>query len=201
MIISYAQYFAAYFADNLSKKTLEEIQRIVLFGSLARQEAAKSSDVDIFIEIKKKTKKIEQEINSITNAFYQSREALLFKARGIDNKISLKMGNLKEWEDLYGSIASTGIVLYGPYEAKELPSGVQQQIIIYWDKIGKNRGAFLNKIYGFHIGKKGYDGILQKYQGKRLGKSCVILPVQYKKEIFFLIQKHKVHAKILEVFV
>jgi len=103
-------------------------------------------------------------------------------------------------KDLYKDVASTGIVLYGPYEAKELPSGVKHFIIIFWNKIGINRGAFLNKIYGFKINNKYYPGLLLKYGGNKLGKSCIMLPVEYKKDIFKLIDEHKVEAKLLEVF-
>ncbi|MEK6883548.1 MAG: hypothetical protein AABY22_28225, partial [Nanoarchaeota archaeon] len=106
----------------------------------------------------------------------------------------------KEWEDLYRSIASTGIILYGKYEAKELPSEVKHYIIIFWSKIEKNRGSFLNKLYGFKIKNKIYHGLLQKFNGKKIGKSCIMLPVQYKKEIFRLLKQHKVNAKAIEVF-
>lgn len=198
MLKNYANYFVTYLLNNL--KNINNIERIVLYGSIVRNEISKDSDVDIFIEVKKNTKKFENKIKDIENKFYQSREAALFKSKGIDNKFDIKMGKLKDWEELYKSIASTGIILYGPYEAKELPSGVKHYTIIYWEKIRKNRGSFLNKIYGFKIKNKFYQGILQKYNGKKLGKSCIMLPNEYKKEIFDLLKHHKVESKIIEVF-
>ena len=125
----------------------------------------------------------------------------MFKAKGIENKINIKLGKLREWEELYKSIASTGIILYGPYEIKELPSGVKQYTIVFWDKIGKNRGAFLNKIYGFKIKNKVYVGLLSKFNGKRIGKSCIMLPTQYKRDIFRLLRAYKVRAKTIEIFI
>ena len=107
----------------------------------------------------------------------------------------------KEWESLHKSIASTGIVLYGPYEERKLPLGVRHFIIVFWDNIGKNRGSFLNKIYGVKIKDKKYLGLLGKYNGKKLGKSCILFPVQYKENLFELIKKHKVNAKVIDVFV
>lgn len=198
MLKVYASYFASYLLNNL--KSIENVQRIILFGSVSRDEGTKESDVDIFIEVKKKTKKIEDEIKNITDNFYQSRESSLFKLRGIMNEFSIKIGKLKEWEDLHKSIASTGIVLYGPYQVDELPSGIKHFMIVFWDGIGKNRGAFLNKLYGFKVKDKYYEGLLRKYEGNRLGKSCIMLPVQYKKEIFMLLEKYKVKAKVLEIF-
>jgi len=197
MLKSYASYFVAYVLDNL--KNIENIDRIILFGSVARNEATKESDVDIFIEVKKRTKKFENEIKGIENKFYQSREAALFKSRGIENKFYIKIGKLKEWKELYRSIASTGIVMYGPYEAKELPTGIKQFIIVFWKKIRKNRGSFLNKIYGFKVKDKHYEGLLSKFNGMRLGKSCVMLPVRYKEDLFKLLKEHNVEAEILEI--
>lgn len=199
MLKAYACYFVAYLLDNL-RRDIPKIERIILFGSVARDTDEKDSDVDLFIELKKKTKKEEEKIKKILAGFYQSREAVLFKARGIENKINLKIGKLKDWQELYKSIASTGISLYGPYEAKELPSGVKLKIIIFWQKIGKNRGAFLNRLYGFRSKGKAYPGLLSKFAGKKLGKSCVMFPVEYKEEIFKLLKEYKVEAKIVEVF-
>lgn len=199
MLKAYSSYFASFLLNNL--KNTEKIERIILFGSVAKEEAAKDSDIDIFIEVNKKTSKIEKEIRAAEKDFYESREALLFKTKGINNKFSIKIGILKQWKELYRSIASTGIILYGKYEAKELPHGVKHFIILYWDKIGKNRGAFLNKIYGFSLGKKHYDGLLVKFSGKRIGKSCIMIPIYYKEEFFKLIREYEVSAKSIEIFV
>ena len=198
MLKSYASYFVSYLLSNL--ENTENIERIVLYGSAARDEAVKDSDVDIFIEVKKKIIKFKKDAKEAEKRFYQSREAALFKSKGIDNKFSVKIGRLQEWGDLYKSIASTGIVLYGPYEARELPSGVKHFIIIFWNKIGKNRGSFLNKLYGFKIRNKHYAGLLEKFNGKKIGKSCIMMPIQYKNDIFKLLKEHKVKAKALEVF-
>ena len=198
MLKAYASYFVAYLLNNM--KYLEEIERIILFGSVARGDSTNESDIDLFIEVKKKTKKLESEIKDIENNFYQSREASLFKVKGINNSFSIKIGNLKEWKDLYKSIASTGIVLYGHYEAKEIPSGMRYGVIIFWNKIGENRGAFLNKIYGFSANKKYYPGLIEKYDGKKIGKSCILIPIQFKDEIIKLLKKYKVEGKVIEMF-
>ncbi|MBI3036784.1 nucleotidyltransferase domain-containing protein [Candidatus Woesearchaeota archaeon] len=198
MLKGYASYFAAYLVSSL--KSVSGIARIVLYGSVARDEATKESDIDIFIEVKKKTKKFDGELKEAEEGFYLSREAAIFKAKGFDNRFSIKHGELKDWKDLYRSIASTGIVLYGPYEAQRLPSGTKHSVIIFWEKIGRNRGAFLNKLYGFTVKGRHYPGILLKFGGRRVGKSCVMLPVQYKSDVFRLIKAHEVKAKVLEVF-
>ncbi|MBI2507405.1 nucleotidyltransferase domain-containing protein [Candidatus Woesearchaeota archaeon] len=198
MLKQYASYFVSYLLSNL--KSVGNVEKVILYGSVARDEGTKESDIDLFIEVKKKTKKFENEIRDVSEKFYESREASLFKLKGISNDFDIKIGDLKEWKDLHTSIASTGIVLYGAYELREKTSDVKKFIIIFWDEVGKNRGAFLNKLYGFRVGNKSYEGILNKYDGKKLGKSCIMLPVQYRKEIFKLLEKYKVKAKTIEVF-
>ncbi len=196
MLKVYASYFTSFLLKNLPEA--ESIQRIVLYGSAATGQTRKDSDIDLFIEAKdasvsKKLEKIEQQ-------FYESREAILFKSSGIDNKFSIKVGTIKDWQELYRSIASTGIVLYGPYEVTHLPSGIKHMVIIFWDSIGKNRGAFLNKLYGVKINDKRYPGLLEKIGGKRTGKSSIMIPVEYQKDVFTLLKQYKVNAKHIEVF-
>ena len=73
-------------------------------------------------------------------------------------------------------------------------------IIFFWSSIGKNRGSFLNKIYGYNSNGKKYKGLIEKLNGRRLGKSCVMIPAEHKEKMFELIKKHDVDAKFVEVF-
>jgi len=198
-MLGYASYFVSFLLSNI-EKGIKNIERVVLFGSVVKEEATKESDIDIFVEAKKTTKEFKNKIKDVIEKFYQSREAALFKSKGIDNKFNVKIGKILEWKKLYKSIASTGIILYGPYEAKEMPSGTRHFAIIFWEEIGKNRGAFLNRIYGFNIKNKHYAGLLEKYSGIKIGKSCIMVPAQYKNDILELVKGYKVKAKIIEIF-
>ena len=192
----YASYFASYLLDEL--EDFSNIKQIILFGSVAKGEAAKESDVDIFIHIDRKSKRLVSRIKKIRQGFYNSREALLFKARGIDNKISLIIGKLSEWKGLEDSIESTGIVLFGPYISSKTKG--RKQVIFHWDRIKKNRGAFLNKIYGFRVRDRRYKGLIEKFNGRRLGKSSIMVPVEFREDVLRLIKKHGVNARIFEVW-
>ena len=194
------QAYASTFTSFLMRKlgdNIKDIDRIILYGSVAKGNAMKNSDVDIFIDTKKDLKK---EVSDIIDEFYKSREALLFKTKRIENEINVKTGELKNWRELHRSITSTGVTLWGRYEALEKTIGSQHKIIFYWDKIEKNRGAFLNKIYGFKSGEKRYTGLLEKINGEKIGKSSIILPIEYKEEIIGLLKKYGVHAKSIEIF-
>jgi predicted nucleotidyltransferase len=196
MLKAYASYFASYLLANL--KNIENVRSIILFGSVARGEATKGSDADIFIEVKKASEKFTKDAEKVLDGFYKSREALLFKAKGIENKISMKIGKLDEWRNLKQSIESTGIVLYGKYTSGRGEG--KKYAVIFWSSIGKNRGAFLNKIYGFKVKNKDYKGILEKFNGKKIGKSAIMMPVEHREEITKLLKHHDVDAKIMDVY-
>lgn len=196
MIKAYASSFVSYLLVNL--KDTKNIDKVILFGSVAKDESNRESDVDIFIELKNKNEKIEKEAEKIIESFYKSREALFFKAKGIDNKINLIVGKLDEWKELKTSIESTGIVLYGNYVSSDI-SG-KKYSIISWDRIEKNRGAFLNKIYGFKIKGKTYKGLIEKLDGKKIGKSSIMIPVEHREDIIILLKIYKVNAKIMDVY-
>ena len=93
MLDSYPMYFVSYLFDNLKDEN-ENIEKIILFGSFAKQEATKESDVDLFIDTRKKSDKFSDKIRKIEANFYLSREASLFKIKGITNKFSIKIGKL-----------------------------------------------------------------------------------------------------------
>lgn len=56
---AYASYFVSYLLNNLGDS---DINKIILFGSVARGEISKDSDVDIFIDVKRKDKKFEKKV-------------------------------------------------------------------------------------------------------------------------------------------
>lgn len=197
MIKAYASYFVSYLINNFKK--IENISKVILFGSAAKEEASKSSDIDLFIEVKKNSKGFEKEIINLVNDFYKSREALIFKTKGIDNKINVIVGKLEDWRDLRKSIESTGIVLYGNYIASDVKG--KKHIIFFWDKIGKNRGAFLNKIYGFSSNGKRYIGLIELFNGSKLGKSSFMVSAEYREDIVKLLKHYRVNSKIIDVYV
>lgn len=198
MLKQYASYFVSYLLFHL--KQPENILSIILFGSVARGDFGKDSDIDIFVEVKNKTKKNEEEIERIVEEFYISREGLLFKTRGIDNKINLIVGKFEDWRDLKESIEGTGIVLYGKYIPFKEING-KKMILFSWDKIQKNRGAFLNKIYGFNSGNHNYKGMIELLGGKKIGKSSTMIPIEHREEIIKLFKHYGVNAKAIEVWV
>jgi len=123
----------------------------------------------------------------------------LFKVNNIDNKINVIVGKLDEWRDLKKSIESTGIILYRRYNLGS--RGDMKYAIFFWNAIEKNRGAFLNKLYGFNVKGKKYAGLIENFGGRKLGKSSIMVPVEHREEIIQLLKKYGVDAKIVGVYV
>jgi len=193
-ILGYVNTFISFLAKNIN---IKKADKIILFGSSVTGNLTKESDIDIFIDTKEN---LSNKIENLTEKFYKSKEFMLFKLKGVENELSIKVGELKRWKELHRSISSNGIVLYSRYEPSELPIGTKHEVIFYWDKIGKNRGAFLNKIYGYIIKGKRYSGLLKKWGGKRLGKSCIIVPFEKREEMIPILRRYKVNAKSIESF-
>lgn len=196
MIKAYASYFVSYLLKNLSD--INNINRIILFGSAVKNELNKGSDVDVFVDVNKENKFFTNKVETLLKFFYDTNEALYFKTKGIDNKINIIISKLEKWKDLKKSIESTGIVLYGRYTPVDIEG--KKYLIISWNNIKKNRGAFLNKIYGFKVNNKSYKGLLENFNGRKVGKSTVMIPIENSDKILNVAKYHKVDAKILEIY-
>lgn len=196
MLLAYASRFVSLLLEELEDK-VQEVDQIILYGSVARGTATEESDVDIFVDTEED---LEDKVDSILEKFYDSREYTLFKSKGIDNEISVKVGELEKWEELHRSITSTGKVLWGDFKARETPIGTEHKLLIYWEGVGKSRTSFLNKLYGYKTKDREVKGLLGKVDGKKTGKSSIIVPFKHRDRVFELFEKYNVDARSVEVF-
>ena len=114
----YAFTFTNFVINNIEEKYLEDINSIILFGSVAQNRASEESDVDMFFDTdtsKSKTDKLRKVLNKIKEEFLLSNEALKFKSKKIYNEINFVIGNLKEWPEMKKSISSAVLIFYGKY--------------------------------------------------------------------------------------
>ena len=109
-LISYAMEFSSFLVRNC------EVDKIVLYGSVARGDFGEGSDIDLFVEADGKN---ERKIHRLIQDFYKTEVARNSKLKGIENNISVIVGRLgsKEWKDLNRAILNSGIVLYGKYKS------------------------------------------------------------------------------------
>lgn len=196
--IAYAMDFASFLIDS---HIGEKINRIILFGSIARGDFTKESDVDIFVDAPEED---EDEIGKQLTLYQSSQAQNIWKQKGITNEISLKVGNLEHWS-LKRSIISSGILLYGKY--KELPRDAQYYLLINLDVRNKKQSQQIKlwrSLYGYKqkIGKKVYvsKGLLSESEGKKIGKALLLVPMEKRKSILDLLKERKIRHRLYELW-
>ncbi len=197
-LFAYAMDFASFLIQKIKRK--EAIRNIILFGSVAREEAGKASDIDLFIDVVQKDPAGEREIKQTIDQFIQSTKYLHYwKPLGIENQIKLTIGRFAAWKELQPSIIANGIVLYGKF--KPSVSRGEHKTFFIWENIKPNakRVLFNKQLYGYKQNGKHYDGLIQKYDGERLGKGCIIVPLEHALPFQRLFKKYKIAVKIKKV--
>lgn len=200
-LISYAMSFASFLLDS---GIGGRISKIILFGSVARGDFSKESDIDIFIDTGGDAKEIEIEAEKTLALFSGSRTAETWRLKGIKNEISLKVGNLKEWS-LRREVISSGILLYGKYN--EMPPGTMYYLMVRMDLSAirtARQVSIWRRLYGYRqkIGKKVYagSGLLGRAGGIKLGKAVILVPMERRKEILDFLRRNRVRYKLNELW-
>ncbi len=133
----------------------------------------------------------------------KSQAQKLWELKGVTQEISLKVGNLNEW-DLKRSIISHGILLYG--RVKQVPEEAEFYTLLQlsYKNISQNQKLrFWRKLFGHKqkTGEKTYTspGLLNKVKGKRI-ENGIIVPAQNEKEMRDFLKKHKVPCTLHELW-
>ena len=196
-LIAYSLDFVSFLIQKTKNK--ESIKNIILFGSVAREEAGKDSDIDIFIDLIKENKLIEQELSDILDDFLDSAKYKNYwNLLGIKNEIKLMFGELDKW-DLKQSLIANGFVLYGKYNP-EIKNG-KHKVFFIWENVKPNskRVLFNKQLFGYKQKKKFYSGLIQKYKAEKLGKGCIIIDSDHSNILHRLFKKYKITVKIKKV--
>ena len=156
-LYSYVYDFVSHLMEKLDT---DAVRGVILFGSVARGDFDKESDVDIFIDTLRESK-IKDAVRSVVEEFYAHSRHTWF-LRGIENRIKPLAGDLdsEKWAALKREIVSSGIVLYGNY--RELPKDIRHSLIIKYDIsrfTPREKSRFLRKLLGYRLakGKKIYN--------------------------------------------
>lgn len=189
--------FVMDFCSYLLSKT-NAVDRIILHGSIARDDYDEQSDIDLFIDTSEI--KLERLVNKILEGYYKTKKFKEWELKGIDNEISVIVGRLDsdEWKDLKRSVMNTGIILYGKYKANI--EKINQYTLFSFEnmKPDKKRIAVFRKLYGFKVGNKKYSGMIEKINAVRIGKGSVLVPVEQVNELKRFFQERKVSVKLYD---
>jgi len=179
----------------------KDIDRVILFGSVVRGDFDDESDIDIFVDTKKR---IEPDINKVLKIFESSEISEKWRLKGVKNSLSIKVGDLEKWE-LRRSVISDGIILYGKY--KEMPKNVKYYLLLRLNFSGMKRNRKIGvwrKMYGYkqRVGSKKYvsHGLLADVNGKKIDKGVIVVPVEHKDKIMNFFKKHKIKYNINEIW-
>ena len=97
-LIPYAMSFVSFLMSDLDETDKENIKEIILYGSAARGDFRKDSDVDIFINVYK-TGPTEKKVDRIIEEFYKTEIFKRWKLLDIENQISCITDNIDKWKD------------------------------------------------------------------------------------------------------
>ncbi len=196
-LISYTASFVSFILDSEFNK---DIDRIILFGSVARNFFDDESDIDIFVDTKKN---IEKDIEKLLKMFNESEIHKRWILKGLKNSISINVGNFNKW-NLKRDVISDGIILYGKF--KDVPENVEYYLLVKpsFKKFNKSKQVSLwRKLYGYkqRVGKKVYEtkGIVKNLNGMRFD-GVIIVPVKNKNELLQFLNKEKISYTVNEIW-
>ncbi len=183
------------FISYLFRETTIHVQRIFLFGSVARGDFDEDSDIDLFIDTSKTfeqetSKKVERALKRFTLL-----EQKKWNLKGISNPLNVKVGVLKEWE-LQESVEKEGIVLYSP----SVGSNLKKYFLFTLPALTPLKKRI--KVIRMLFGRKEYQvpGLVLKYHGKILDPRCFLISREGLKEVSSFLAREKVNFAFEEIW-
>ncbi len=195
------------FARFLMARLKEEPPEIILFGSTARGDFHKESDIDLFINLqnKKEQKEIERIVKKALMEF-ETAVSNSWRLKGIDLPLKVLVGDLDapRWSALKREIISTGRVIYGRY--KELPQKLNPYYLLSFkltNLLPKNKVKFIRQMYGYKSRKEHtvycHAGAMQE-GGVRINQNTILTPGPQLNNFLSLFKQFKIKYQIREVW-
>jgi predicted nucleotidyltransferase len=206
-IISYIYDFLSTVFEN--KQFQENINEVILFGSVAKKNYDKKSDIDLFFDIKNKemVKELEESLRNILKSF-EIKSEKTWKIKKVNLPINFIIGSLRDenWKGLKDEIISSGIVLYSKY--KETPENLKHYYLLYYSLNNlkrKEKMKFIRTAFGY-ITKKGkieykQRGIIEDFGGLKLASNVILISSEELSKIKKLFNEHRIEYKILETWI
>jgi predicted nucleotidyltransferase len=197
-VIAYAADFVSFFIQHAD---MDNVRSIILFGSVARGNPTKNSDVDIFID--SPSKRVEKKVQQLIKRFHASVKVTQYwKLLGVQNEIKCIVGQLSQWKDLQRSIISNGIILYGGY-TQRFKGSTYALFTVSMNKPRAQSVKLWRKLYGYtqKVGKKTYQtaGVVADCEGKKLSRGTFLIPLQHSNKVIAFLKKQKIRHTIMEL--
>lgn len=188
-LIAYANAFVSFVLPKI------EVDEIILFGSVARGEADKKSDIDLFFNTgKKESKSI---LNMELQKFYKSSIYETFALKGITNLIKVEMGKLENWK-LKRSIIGEGIVLFGRY--RDIPDNLNAYTLFILSPIRDitKRNRVIRLLFGRTEKSYNVKGKVEEIGGKKISPVSFIIPQSKSHDLIKALRSEKVNFSFFD---
>jgi len=185
---------AAPLPDELIQRLgrIKSLQAVVLFGSYARGEADRRSDIDLLLVFDTRAD-IEESRKELLEVLRQYRELpLALTKRGADDLVSDPSFAFNVFKE--------GYVLYKRPDARLLPAAISREklMTVYsYDLSGlpHRQKLRLNAALFTRVkGKYRYPGLLERLGGRKLGYGAVMIPANAEREMDELLKGYGVEV-------
>jgi len=179
----------SYLTSSIAKLS-KDIIAIVLYGSYARDEAGRKSDIDLLIIMEKKKDGLERKVSDILEKTSTGRRTI---------PVFMTVKELTENPYYTFDIIRDGILLYkNPSKSLHLPFVFGERAMTIYTinlkKVSQKERVKLGiKLYGSGVYKKKigkgktktykYPGVIAMLGGRKLGACCFIIPSNAEKRI------------------
>jgi predicted nucleotidyltransferase len=188
--------------SSLSKSLAKhkEVVAVVLYGSVARGEVSKKSDVDLLIVVDRRNAELERKLNQTI----ERHRAGWRVVQTVLTPVELTENPYYAFE-----VLKDGILLYKRPNVLELPFALPERAITIFtfdmSKRSQRERAKLDRaLYGI-IHKKRlksgkveqyrYAGVVERLGGRTLGKGCFYVPAKGEAEIEKILKQHRASYK------
>ena len=192
-----------------NKDVKNKVKRGILFGSVARDEFDKESDIDLFIDVwsKNDISYIESMVQDAEKSFFAISEKK-WSLLGISFPIKTIVGILEdeEWKELRLEMSASGIIFYGKFEVLEGNLNHYAMFNYSLSRLKQNKKmAFLRRLFGYKSikNKKEYriPGLLEKIGGVKLNSNVILVPVEKSRDVQKFLNSFKITPEIRDILI
>lgn len=179
----------------LNKGITNQINAVYLFGSAARGELEKESDIDIFID--SESIEVEAVAKKSISLFMKSKDYDKWRLMNFMHSLSVQVGLLEKWE-LKSSIQAEGILLY----SKSPTITSANRSVLFTITLPKKKSHYLKFIRSFFgRNEQGYNdkGILGNIKGTKLSATVFLVQKEYQQIVEHALQKQNVDYSFKEI--
>lgn len=207
LIMPYVYDFLSMIFEDESLK--KNVKTVVLFGSVAKKTNDKKSDIDLFFDVinKAEINIIEDKIKSTLKSFEVKSENT-WKLKKIVMPINFIVGSLDDstWKNIKDELASSGIVLYGPY--KQLPQKMDHYFLVYYSLVNlarKNKMRLIRTLFGYSLvkAKRKYvqKGLIEKIGASKLSSNVILVQSESLADIKRIFNDYRLKYRVIETWI